>query len=110
MKTGAAMLALTLATGAARAEGDDWRQKCKNYESLAETVMEKRQAGIAVSRMMEVAGEDALIQDLVERAYDQPRYSTDRMIRRTIEDFRNQAYMACLKAYKAEASAAAGTE
>lgn len=87
-----ALMALSWHAGAA-----DKMQMCKTYSDLAETVMKARQAGVSMSRAMEVVSDDPAVRELVIMAYDEPRMSVEKNQQRSIEDFRDSAYLACIK-------------
>lgn len=80
--------------------GNDWRSTCKLISSLAETVMVNRQNGVSMVKMMETAkgAVKDMTETLIMSAYDKPRFSTDEMQKRSVEDFRDQAYLECIKA------------
>lgn len=94
------MVALAAAVVPGLSAAAEWQEQCSNLSGLAETVMEKRQAGVAMSAMMEVAGDKALIQEVVVQAYETPRYSTRRVKRETVQDYRDEWYRYCAKAMR----------
>jgi hypothetical protein len=87
---------------------DDWRSACNSLAGLAETIMDGRQQGVSVAKMMEaIANEEEqtaqkLVEELIIAAYDQPRFSTAKMQRRTMEEFRDAVYLQCVKARRTE--------
>lgn len=78
-----------------------WSEVCTNWSELAETIMIKRQAGISMSDVMNVAikNNDTMLESIIIEAYDDPRYITKDMQERIIEDFKNKIYLRCAKAY-----------
>lgn len=90
---------LILALLATPVLADDSLEICAEIGKLSETIMEKRQAGVSMAEMMAVAKGEAkeLAQTLVIDAYDQPRYQTPDVQRRTIGDFRDKWYLVCVK-------------
>ncbi|PYE29917.1 hypothetical protein DFP83_1423 [Idiomarina fontislapidosi] len=92
-----------LSTGAiSQDEGSD-NDICANLHSLAEVIMERRQEGTSVVKMMEVAEKSGngkfteIIKAIVEDAYNSPKYSTQAMKQDTISTFANNVYMECRK-------------
>jgi hypothetical protein len=88
---------------------DDWRGTCAAMQRLAQAIMKNRQNGIAMADMMaksDVSG-DATIKKLDEaliiEAYSLPRYSTDEMQQKSIEDFGNDTYLQCAKSHMEKA-------
>jgi hypothetical protein len=77
-----------------------WRERCKDYSELAVTIMGAHQSGVAMSDAIRVADGNAVIEKLVEAAYDKPRYSSERMKREVAHEFRDEIYKACNKATK----------
>lgn len=79
---------------------EDWRTGCKNAQDIAESIMKGRQQGVAMSKMMEVAEGDAanILEALIIEAYDRPRYSTEKMQQRSVQGFRDDVYLECVKA------------
>ena len=85
---------------------DEDTKACAMYADMAKNIMEGRQGGISMAEMMEIAGKSDIIKDISEemviQAYEYPRYNTERYKRRTAEDFRDQWYLICIKARRAE--------
>lgn len=79
---------------------DDWKESCALQGNLAATIMKNRQHGIPMSQMMEV-DTDPKIKDfmdaLIIMAYESPRFSTEEMQKRSVDDFRDRAYLSCAK-------------
>ena len=81
----------------------DWQEKCSMMATLAESVMSARQTGVELQTLMETMTEAGgamgkIGQELLILAYDQPRYTTEKIQRRTIDEFRDDAYLECAKA------------
>jgi len=90
---------------ATSAYADDWRKTCDSYGGLAETIMSGRQSGTSMAKMMKVLNNDEgseLFEKLIIAAYDRPRYSTEQMQKRSIEEFRDKMYLECAKAMRAK--------
>lgn len=76
------------------------RKLCDLTALTAETIMRKRQAGVPMQKMMGVTADEpsgSVGEILVIAAYDSPRYHTKEMQERSIEDFRDEAYLRCVK-------------
>lgn len=104
-----ALMSITLMTGAiamlfSPAIAGEKKQTpaefCRGLESMAETIMSARQAGVAMSKVMEIVKDDEVYQGFVMDAYDISRYSTEEYRRRSIEDFKNAKYLVCMKALR----------
>lgn len=85
------------------AYADDWSKTCELYSQLAETIMTSRQAGVPMANQMKIAkgenGSDVMVQ-LIINAYDKPRYNTEDMQQKSIENYRDDIYLACVKELK----------
>lgn len=93
---------LTLSATTSQASSSPDFELCEAYSSLAETIMTSRQNGTDMSALIKIVlnqSEDtsqaALL--LVKAAYKEHRYSTESIKQRTIQDFKNQAFLACYK-------------
>ncbi len=97
----AAILAGALLTGAAQAE-----DPCQRISKLAGTIMENRQAGTSMERMIEIAsGEqfksiDKILRHLIVEAYSQPRYNSKPNQQNAVKDFSNDQMLLCMKVRK----------
>jgi len=69
---------------------------CESVAGFAETVMEARQKGVSLVKMMQ-ATDNKLLQAIIMEAYETPRYSTEEYQARKIGEFRDSWYLACLK-------------
>lgn len=74
---------------------------CTALSDLAGVIMEARQTGTPLSKIMEVSYKDAgatkIIQALAMEAYKAPRYNTPQYQQREIDDFKNTIMMLCLE-------------
>lgn len=79
-------------------------EKCTNISKLAETVMKKRQEGVAMSDLMKVANDGAepnqFLVGMITAAYEESRYNGEEMKQRKVEDFRDQFYLGCVQRFK----------
>lgn len=78
---------------------DEEKSTCQQFEKMAELIMKSRQAGISMSEVMGVSkiSEIELARKMVIAAYESPRYQTEEMKQRAIEEFKNEAYLQCIK-------------
>lgn len=86
-----------------KANAETWQEICKLNAEVSAAIMKGRQNGVEMSKMIElIADSDNKdgAEAIVIMAYDTPRYRTDEMITRSIEDFRNEIYLACAKAHR----------
>lgn len=73
---------------------------CGPLADNAALIMKARQAGKDMAKVLEAVGDAGGVQkerDLVIRAYESPRFSTEKNKTRAIDDFRNDIYLACIK-------------
>lgn len=72
---------------------------CTQMADLARTIMEARQSGVPMEKSVEIAQGVEVMRDLallmVEEAYDRPRWHSDSMQKREIQDFGETFYKAC---------------
>lgn len=74
---------------------------CKGYADLARSIMDNRQQGVAMDRAMDIAKDNAPVQEIVIAAYDEPRMLTAESQQRYVQDFGNETYLACVKGLRA---------
>lgn len=58
-----------------------------------------------MSQMMEVEIDPKIkihVDNLIIMAYDSPRYSTEEMQKRSVDEFRDQAYLSCAKILRSD--------
>lgn len=76
-------------------------ENCNSTAKMAGTIMQARQAGMDMGKVLETSSSSeafaSKVRDLVVAAYESPRYSTEKNKARAVEDFRNDAYLACMK-------------
>ena len=96
------LAAVIIFTTATVGYGDEpsWQESCSAIGSLAETTMRNRQLGVPMEAMIR-PNADSFIekfdQEIVIMAYERPRYSTEKMRTRSVEDFRDTIYLECVK-------------
>lgn len=75
--------------------GSSPEEVCETYHSFAETIMLKRQEGVAMPRMMEAMKGNSIGRDIVQDAYNHPRYNTEGVKAQVIQEFANDTYAEC---------------
>lgn len=91
LKAAVVAVAIVAATGAA---AETKQETCTLIGEIAAVIMEKRQDGVDMSRLMEIADTE-LVQRMVIFAYDTPRYSSEDYKRSAVQDFANEAMGVC---------------
>lgn len=76
--------------------------ECATFHKYAATVMDARQAGVAMPEMMEIAGDSKLLKHIVVQAYKQARFGSEKMQKRQVDDFANDIYLECFEAVSAK--------
>lgn len=76
------------------------KSPCDDISDLALQIMRGRQNGTAMSKMMQIAEDNKLIQAMVIAAYEKNRYSTEEVQTKIIEEFRDDAHLQCVKALR----------
>lgn len=100
MKIASIALVLAVLASPSMAEA---RTPCETISGLAGTIMEARQSGVPMAKLMEHAAKAGTLnarrtaEGLIMTAYGQPRYQTPSIVQREIEDFRDEAHLACLR-------------
>ena len=70
---------------------------CSDLSNTAATIMEKRQGGVAMVRIMDIMGDSKIMQAVVLDAYEVRRHPAPMWQEREIDDFRDKWYRACYK-------------
>ena len=70
---------------------------CKSIADISETIMEKRQEGVKMIDMLELAKDNKAVESIVLDAYDFPKFSLDENKREMVSDFSDRWLMACIK-------------
>lgn len=73
---------------------------CEQIHDAAEAFMEARQSGVSVTDMMEVAGDDQVIRNMVIGAYSVTEYHTPEYQRRAVREYAEAWYIGCVKRSK----------
>lgn len=88
------LLALTLIFAAGAASADEY---CTEYHNTAAKVLEARYKGIPVTALMEVAGDDKILRQLVLDAYREPEFQVPKNRENHIRKFADQHYIICVE-------------
>ena len=98
------LLAVVVATtsGNAKAASSADLELCKTMSGVASSVMEARQAGVRMSRLMEKAAEiggywGELMPVFIEEAYKQPAFTSDEDQTAATAEFEDKVYASCLR-------------
>jgi hypothetical protein len=75
-----------------------WEKTCRKATKLARSVMEARQRGASIEAVLDAMGN--LPKDFVYEAFEQPRYYTSANQDREVNEFGNQRFISCKKAFK----------
>lgn len=79
---------------------ENWRTQCSSIASLAEVTMRARQLGVSMVKLMEAQNTSKLGESMIIAAYEIDRYISDEGQQRAIGEFRDKAYLNCLKTLK----------
>jgi len=70
---------------------------CSKLSDTAGTIMQKRQEGVAMGRIMDLMGDSKIMQEIVVEAYEVRRHPAPMWQEREIDDFRDKWYLTCYK-------------
>lgn len=90
-----ACIALVTSVSAQESKHELVMEACKHLEAGAKSIMTGRQAGFAMSEMMDRTKAYPDFQNMVVEAYQRPRFSTEAMQARSVEDFQSEMYLEC---------------
>ena len=93
MMKGLILIVAGLMCFGANAEG-----RCSKIGELAGNIMKTRQAGVDMSEVMNVAGDNKLLVAMTIAAFDTPAYQIDKNQKREISKFKNEWMLSCYKA------------
>lgn len=83
-------------TGGETLKKDDY---CEKISEISEAIMESRQRGVSLSNALGTSPLD-IVRTIVLDAWESPRYSTESVVQREVDDFRDQWHLVCLKAMR----------
>jgi len=80
---------------------DEWLEKCGLLANMSEIIMTGRQEGVPMEKYIESSRDFSELYEinkkLVIDAYEISRQSSKAMKKKTIEEYRDKTYLACLK-------------
>jgi hypothetical protein len=91
----AVLVAATMFSGVALAEE---KASCSQYAKLAETVMELRQLGDSLQRVLALVEKGTVTETIVIDAWNYPRLTNASLQRQVIKNFSEAVYTACVRA------------
>lgn len=97
-----AVFMVLVMVGMANAEAN-WRDTCRDLGGLAEVIMDSRQMGVPMARLMAVISDEGgsqLTESLIIDAYSVPRFRTEKMQKQAVADFREKVYLECVIALR----------
>jgi glucose-6-phosphate 1-dehydrogenase len=103
MKKILAIAALLFSTSALADKKQDNTSLCKTFSSIAVQIMTARQEGVPLVDLLEIAAQgkskdlNVIAKKLVIAAYEEPRFKTPQNVQRTIDKFRDQVTLDCVK-------------
>ncbi|MCO6427541.1 hypothetical protein [Nitrosomonas communis] len=97
------VLLAVLFVQSAQSHANDLQSWCESISKLGAAIMSSRQSGVAMSEIMkqkffESQKLNNLIEAMTINAFEEPRYHSEEMQKRSVEDFRNSVYLECTKA------------
>jgi hypothetical protein len=102
-----ALAAVTILSGAHAAPlPPEDLEECKDMAEIARSMMDLRQRGVSMSRLMEVASNEedpywkGVFQYLVEQAFQRQRYDSLESRALAVSEFEDVAYMGCYQRAK----------
>ena len=90
------LIAATLLSASTTAIAATPDEACDSFARLANVVMELRQAGQPMSKMMQIA-KDPMTRYIIIEAYDYPRFGTNSIAKTVIRDFSDRIHVECLR-------------
>jgi len=77
--------------------GEKWEEKCAVISNLAYVIMEARQNGAPMQKIMEKVVGTKIYERMVFEAYETPRFNTEEYQTDAENDFRDRWYLLCSK-------------
>jgi len=96
MKTTLTAIALIIAASQAQAFTPEQVERCRALGELAQTIMQRRQEGVSISKLLSVSDEP-FIQTMVIDAFDIPQMRTDANRADQANRYREQYEAACYR-------------
>lgn len=94
------LILLALCASSSFVQADD--ESCKAMAFLAKQIMAGRQAGVPMTKAIDLSKNENQTVEKVSRlfviaAYEEPAYSTKAMQEKAINEFENKMYLPCIK-------------
>lgn len=70
---------------------------CDQVDKLSGAIMEGRQAGVTLRKMITMADDVSFGKTITLDAYKQPRWSGEKARKRAVVDFQNKWYLLCIE-------------
>ena len=70
---------------------------CREINEVSKTIMNKRQSGVSMIEMLDIAKDNEIVKKIIMDAYDTPMYSVESNKQREVTKFANQWLSACIK-------------
>lgn len=83
----------------------NWKETCSSVGELAQIIMEKRQDGVAMEALIDSVSKTEkpeLAEELIISAYEKSQYNGEDYKRKAIAEFRDSAYLQCVKSMRKE--------
>lgn len=99
----AIIVAIIVAAFTSSAQANDLYAKCENMGKVATAVMQKRQAGVSMDHLLNIAeetGDNGLIRAVIVAAYRYPVEDTGYGRSSAVERFHNEVFFSCLQIIK----------
>ena len=97
LATVVAALLLFTATATKAEEADTEEVSCKDIGANVALIMEVRQKGASLDKVMNIYKDNKVWQAVVLQAYEVPRYMLERNQQKEILRFKNEALLVCYK-------------
>lgn len=73
------------------------QEMCESQEQMANTIMQARQTGVPLQRMLDLANGDAVIKAIVRMAFTKPKFTSEKYKGNAADQFANEIYLLCMK-------------
>jgi hypothetical protein len=79
------------------ATAEDRLKICEQFSEGVGEIMKARQRNVPMADVVNVFKRDPSIVKIIILAYEKPRFHSEKQQQNAVEDFRNNAYLTCLK-------------
>ena len=99
-----AVLAFAVAQPVQATTREEAQKICGAVSEIAEVIMDARQKGVPIQRMIDLMADAGEYQDLayelILEAYDYPHIGTDRLVNDVIREFKTKTYLSCVRVWR----------